>query len=82
VSLVADGVQLSVPDGASTDSGLVRALERTLESRGFDMSGNGGRQRGQENRDDAETFRPRNLGRSADKPASTTRENGRDEVRI
>jgi hypothetical protein len=82
VSLVADGVQLSVPDGASTDSGLVRALERTLESRGFDMSGNGGRQRGQQNRDDAETFRPRNLGRSADKPASTTRDNGRDEVRI
>lgn len=57
VSLLADGVRLTVPDGGTTDPRLVQQMEHALESRGFDMSG--GRQRQPpDDRDPADTFRP------------------------
>lgn len=57
VSLHADGVRLTVPDGASTDSSLVSELERALSSRGFDMSGQDRRHQ-QPEQDDAAGFTP------------------------
>lgn len=59
VSLHSDGVRLSIPTGASTDVGLVAELERSLEHRGFDLSGRGqhGRQQ-QQQHDEAERFVP------------------------
>ncbi len=57
VSLMSDGVRLTVPDGATTDPQLVADMERALESRGFDMSG---RRRGgsPDQTDDAGDFVP------------------------
>lgn len=57
VSLMSDGVKLSVPDGAATDPQLVSDMERALESRGFDMSGRQ-RRRSPDQTDDATDFVP------------------------
>lgn len=57
VSLMSDGVKLSVPDGAATDPQLVTDMERALESRGFDMSGRQHR-RSPDQTDDASDFVP------------------------
>jgi hypothetical protein len=58
VSLHADGVRLSVPDGASTDARLITDLEHTLESRGFDLGGRNDRRGRQQRPDEADRFVP------------------------
>lgn len=53
VSVLSDGVRLTVPEGSQTPNGLVGQLERALESRGFDLSQDGRRQRPQDDQPQA-----------------------------
>jgi hypothetical protein len=58
ISLLADGVRLSVPEGAQTSSALVNDLEQALSSRGFDLSKDGRPRDDQQQPDEADMFQP------------------------
>lgn len=75
VSLHADGVRLSIPDGASTDTAMIADLERSLESRGFDLSGREQRRRHPQP-DEADRFIPTAAN------AHTSRHQANDGMRI
>jgi hypothetical protein len=54
VSVLSDGVRLTVPDGSQTPTGLVQDLEQALSDRGFELSGDRRhRERPRPDRDDA-----------------------------
>jgi hypothetical protein len=45
VSMLSDGVRLTVPEGSQTPTGLVQDLEQALSSRGFELSRDGEQQK-------------------------------------
>ncbi|MDH5522042.1 MAG: hypothetical protein OEZ14_16085, partial [Acidimicrobiia bacterium] len=47
VSVLADGVRITVPEGSAAPASLVGDLERSLSARGFDLSGQNPQQRHQ-----------------------------------